>query len=302
MVVVSPLTGSKDITLVKTIESSQLINDWQRDFHIDITAELQGYRQVYLYQCNQTYLKFFSPPNIAGSGKLYEQLQKFDWFYMPEKWEHKIALRNFLKCKHILEIGCAFGSFVQAGLDAGFDVTGIELNAAAVKIAQQKKLPVKYMSLQDFADLYPESADAVCSFQVLEHTPNPRNFIKLSLKILKKNGILILCVPNSESFLKYQYTLLDMPPHHMTQWSEASLRALENIFPIRLEKVIREPLAKYHVSGYVTSYSNKLQSVSPWAKLLFNRYTLNPYKLLLNAGIRKFLTGQSLYVQFRKIR
>lgn len=302
MVVVSPLTGSKDITLLKTIKSSQLISDWQRDFNIDITTELQGYGQIYLYQCNQTYLKFFLPSDIAGSGNLYEQLQKFDWFYMPEKWEHKIALRNFLKCKQILEIGCGFGSFVQTGLDAGFDVTGIELNAAAVKIAQHKKLPVKYISLENFADLYPESTDAVCSFQVLEHTPNPKSFIELSLKILKKNGILILCVPNSESFLKYQYTLLDMPPHHMTQWSEVSFKALENIFPVKIEKIIREPLAKYHVSDYITSYSNQLKSISPWAKLLFNRYNSTFYNLVINAGIRRFLTGQSLYVQFRKIR
>lgn len=302
MVIVSPLTGSKDITLIRTIESIQLIRDWQRDFNIDITAELQGHEQVYLYQCNQTYLKFFTPPDIAGSGKLYEQLQNFEWFYIPEKWEHKVALRNLSKYKQILEIGCAFGSFVQAGLKAGLDVTGIELNEAAVKVAQQKKLPVEYVNLQDFADSHPESADAVCSFQVLEHISNPKNFIELSLKVLKNNGILILCVPNSESFLKYQYTLLDMPPHHMTQWSEASFRSLEYLFPLKLEKVIREPLAKYHVTGYIASHASKLQLVSPWTKLFFNRYTLNTYKLLLNVGIRRFLTGQSLYIQFRKTR
>lgn len=299
--IVSPITGSNNITLLEVFKSDKLIHDWIEFYNVDITNELQGYQEIYLYECNETKLKFFAPSEVTGSGKLYEQLQKFDWFYMPNKWEHQVALKNLWDSKEILEVGCAFGSFVELGIESGLNITGIELNEAAVRIAQQKNLPVKHQDLQELAELYPQSLDAVCSFQVLEHVPDPKKFINWTIQLLKPNGKLIFCVPNSESFLKYQYNLLDLPPHHMLRWSESSFRALEKIFPIKLEKVVREPLALYHVSFYVDSYNSHFSSISPLFKLIFNRYTIPVYRKLLNAGLRRFLIGQSLYVQFRKV-
>jgi 2-polyprenyl-3-methyl-5-hydroxy-6-metoxy-1,4-benzoquinol methylase len=297
----SPLTGSNDITLLKTIEVNQLINDWNHSFNIDITSEFHGYKEINLYECKQTKLRFFFPFDIAGSDKLYEQLQKFDWFYMPEKWEHRIALNHLSNCNNILEVGCAFGSFVESALKSGINAQGIELNLAAVEVAKKNNLPVENLDLEEFANKYPLSQDAICSFQVLEHIPQPKNFIELCLKTLKPGGKLIFCVPNAESFLKYQYNLLDMPPHHMTQWTGATFKSLENIFPVKLEKVLKEPLADYHIHGYLYSYCNHIRSISPLGKLIFNKYTLPLYQYLLKSGLRKFITGQSIYVEFRKL-
>lgn len=296
----SPLTGTDEISLLKTIAVEKLINDWHHNFNIDITSELHGYKEIYLYQCNQTKLRFFFPFDISGSEKLYEQLQKFDWFYMPDKWEHKVALKNLLNCNDVLEVGCAFGSFVESALKLGLNAKGIELNLAAVKAAKANNLPVEKIDLHDFAKHYPLSQDAICSFQVLEHISEPRKFIELCLQILKPNGKLILCVPNAQSFLKYQYNLLDMPPHHMTQWEIATFQSLENVFPIKLQRVIKEPLAQYHVDGYINAYSNYFCRKSILAKLLFNRYTNNIYSYILNSKLRQFLTGQSVYIQFQK--
>jgi SAM-dependent methyltransferase len=300
MNVQSPLIDTAEISLLKTIAVEKLINDWHHNFNIDITPELHGYKEIYLYQCNKTKLRFFFPFDIVGSEKLYEQLQGFDWFYMPDKWEHKIALNNLRDCNDILEVGCAFGSFVESALKLGRNVKGIELNLAAVKIAKANNLPVEGIDLQTFAEHYPLSQDAVCSFQVLEHISEPKKFIELCLQILKPNGKLILCVPNSQSFLKYQYNLLDMPPHHMTQWEIATFQSLENIFPVKLQRVIKEPLAQYHVNGYINAYGNHFCRISPLAKIFFNRYTNDIYSYILKSGLRMFLTGQSVYIQFQK--
>jgi 2-polyprenyl-3-methyl-5-hydroxy-6-metoxy-1,4-benzoquinol methylase len=301
MMAISPLTYSQNTTLLKIFDTNQLIYDWRNIYNIDITEELNHYPEIYLYQCNDSKLKFFFPFDIAGSEKLYEQLQKLDWFYMSNKWEHKVALKDLLDCNDILEVGCALGSFVESALNLGINAKGIELNLAAVKVAKSNNLPVENIDLHDFAKLHPLSQDAICSFQVLEHVSEPRKFIELCLQILKPNGKLILCVPNSQSFLKYQYNLLDMPPHHMTQWEIAAFQSLENIFPVKLQKVIKEPLAQYHVDGYLNAYSNHLCSISILAKILFNRYTNDIYSYILKSGLRKFLTGQSIYVQFQKL-
>jgi 2-polyprenyl-3-methyl-5-hydroxy-6-metoxy-1,4-benzoquinol methylase len=299
--ILSPLTGCSDVTVIKTIPSEKLIHDWKASFEIDITNELKNHREIHLCQCNKTRLKFFAPFDIAGSGKLYEHLQKLDGYYMSDKWEHQTAIRDLSDCKKILEIGSASGHFVKSCIDSGLDVRGIELNQAAVTAAKARNLPVERLDLREAADLYFESLDAVCSFQVLEHVPNPKDFIQWSIQMLKPGGKLIYCVPNSESFLKYQYNLLDLPPHHMLQWSEVAFKALEEIFPIRLEKVSFEPLASYHVSFYLATYSSHFRSFSRLSKLVFNRYTLPLYEKYLNLGLRKFLMGHSLYVQFRKV-
>ncbi|GAA6621725.1 class I SAM-dependent methyltransferase [Scytonema sp. NUACC26] len=298
---VSPITGYSNITLVKTIPSESLIQSWKNILEIDITNELHQCQEIYLFKCNETQLKFFAPFEIAGSEKLYEQLQRFDWYYMSKKWEHQVALKNLHDCKQILEVGSAFGSFVELAIKSGLNIKGIELNKAAVRIAQQKNLPVEHLDLQELAKQAPQSLDAICSFQVLEHISQPKDFIEWSIQLLKPNGKLIFCVPNSESFLQYQDNLLDMPPHHMLRWSTQSFKALEKIFPVRLEKRIIEPLASYHVSLYLDSYSSYFRSISPLYKLLFNRHTTPVYRKLLKTGLRRFLTGQSLYVQFRKV-
>lgn len=297
----SPLTNNSDVTQISIVQSSQLIEDWKKTFQIDISSDISDCEEIYLYQCNQTKLFFFEPSTAAGSSGLYEQLQKFDWFYMPHKWEHQVALQDLRDCHDVLEVGCAFGSFIEAGLQAGLNMRGIELNDDAVKVSQSKGLPVSSLDLEEYANTYPSSLDALCSFQVLEHIPNPSKFLQWSVKSLKINGKLILCVPNADSFLKHQYNLLDMPPHHMLKWSEASFKSLEKLFPIKLEKIVREPLAPYHVSGYLTSYSNYFRTKSKLNKLLFNRYMLRFYEKILRLGCRRFLPGQSLYVQFRKL-
>jgi 2-polyprenyl-3-methyl-5-hydroxy-6-metoxy-1,4-benzoquinol methylase len=180
------------------------------------------------------------------------------------------------------------------------DIRGIELNDEAIKQAQQNKLPVERLDLEEAAHLYPKLFDTVCSFQVLEHVPNPKDFIHWSLELLKPGGKLILCVPNSESFLKYQYNLLDLPPHHMIQWSRKSFKALEELFPLKLEKVKYEPLASYHVLGYLHAYKEHFKSQSGLSNQLVNQRTLPFLEKCLNLGLRHLLTGQSLYVQFRK--
>jgi 2-polyprenyl-3-methyl-5-hydroxy-6-metoxy-1,4-benzoquinol methylase len=297
----SPITGLANITLLEQIKTDQLIRDWYHVFQIDIADELAGHDCIDLYQCNQTKLKFYWPHNVAGSDRLYEKLQEFDWFYAKSKWEYQVSLRDIVHCQQVLEVGSGFGYFIERALKLGLTIQGLELNASAAKIAQSNDLPVKNQDLSEFSSLYPSSQDAVCSFQVLEHIPQPKEFIKNCILALKPGGKLIFCVPNSDSFLKEQYNLLDMPPHHMTRWCRETFEALENIFPIVLESVKFEPLAPYHVTSFLDVYASKYRNRSKVYKLFFNRFSIPFYNRILKLGARHFFKGQSLYVKFRKL-
>jgi SAM-dependent methyltransferase len=298
-VILSPLTKSEDPSLLFSINAKQLIDDWKGSFAIDISKELEGIPQIDLYRCNETGLRFFVPASASGSEDLYAQLQKFEWFYMPWKWEHEVLFSRLKE--QILEVGCATGSFIEKLCSEGFDAEGIEFNTAAVAKAQEKKLPVSSVDLVTLANSKPMAYDVVCSFQVLEHVSDPAAFISGCIALLKPKGRLVICVPNNDSFLKYQYNLLDMPPHHMSQWSVNTFRALEKLYPLRLSYVRYEPLTQYHIDGYIYAHKRRLLEASSFFRLFLNRFTIPLIHFGLKSGLRRFCRGQSIYVELIKL-
>jgi 2-polyprenyl-3-methyl-5-hydroxy-6-metoxy-1,4-benzoquinol methylase len=304
---ISPLAQTDQVTLLETLKSQDVIVAWQTSLQIDIASELEPHEQFYLYQCNQTKLKFFRPESITGSEYLYQQLEKFDWYYMTDKWEYDMALKDLLGCQKVLEIGAGRGSFIARLQAQNIDALGIELNSKAVATAQRQNIPVVQRDLAELIVEQPNQFDGVCAFQVLEHLPDPKAFLVDALKLLKPNGKLILSVPNADAFPKYigAAHLLDYPPHHMSQWSAQTFASLTTLLPIKLEQVRREPLADYHVDFYVSVLKSEL-SRSAWAK-----YPLIEPKLhraidwletILKryAVARRLIKGHTLYVCFTK--
>lgn len=298
----SPLFPDGGCTLKKVLSCEELIDLWKSQFDIDITDEIHGIDEIELYEEHATQLQFFQPDDAAGSGLLYEQLQKFDWYYMANKWEHIIALNDLKNCSNVLEVGSAKGDFVKTALSRGIAIKGIDINQAAVRTAQDAGLPVAGKDLQTLIQ-EGESFDGICCFQILEHVVSPKQFLDLLLKLLSPGGQLILSVPNADSFLKYQYNLLDMPPHHMTRWNAETFRSLEKIFPLSLKQTRFEPLASYHVDGYLRSYAKHFAKTSKVKKRFLNLSTIDRVAYIVNTfGIRRFLKGQTLYALLEKIR
>ena len=59
---------------------------------------------------------------------------------------------------------------------AGIEASGIDVNPDAVAQARIEGLPVQSLDLQTVAREHAGQFDAVCSFQVLEHTADPGEF------------------------------------------------------------------------------------------------------------------------------
>ncbi|MBD1914960.1 MULTISPECIES: class I SAM-dependent methyltransferase [Cyanophyceae] len=300
MVVKSPLTNCGNVTLLNKFSREKIISDWQDFFQIDVSADLKAYPAFQLYRCNITDLRFFYPLDIFGSAQLYENLMKFEWYYMAEKWEYQVALQDLQENSRILEIGCGHGHFVRQAENKGFQIGGIDSNQKAVLNAQKNGLNIRQLSVPDILVEGKSQYDCLCAFQVLEHLPNPLKFLTDCIDLLKSNGLLLLSVPNANSFLKYQYNLLDMPPHHMTQWSVKSFRALEKLLPLKLEAARYEPLADYHITGYVQTKENRLKGVLSRLPNSLTGLIINNYEKALRRGLNRYTRGQSLYVKLRK--
>lgn len=303
----SPLLSSAECTFLKRIDSAQVSQRWQAELGITWQPD-SDIKQLEYWRDESTGLHFYFPAQSAGDASLYSQLQLFQWYYMEEKWEFDEALKSlkFLPLgSRVLEIGAGQGAFLSKACGAGFQISGMELNPSGAKASREKGFTIIE---KDMSSLYaddPTPWDAICAFQVLEHLPNPRLFFDQAISLLKPGGLLILSVPNAEVARKLdpeRNDLLDQPPHHMTHWDEGVFRSLESFLPLILKSVAFEPLAPYHISWFMGSWSRRLRSKAGQliGKIILNRLSIPIVERALKMGLRSFVRGHTLLVCFEK--
>ena len=274
-----------------------------KQYGIDIRKNFSDLRQISIYKCDKSGYSFYLPSSLAGDSKFYESLQDFKWYYLPWKWEHEIALSYLNDGQSVLEVGCAHGAFLK-GLNSRFKMSrsiGLELNESTPSDAESFK--IVNLEIEEFQKENLESFDVVCSFQVLEHVHEVHRFLQAKINCLKSGGKLLISVPNNDSFVGKNFSVLNMPPHHMGLWNKVSLKYLEQLFPIRLVDIHYEPLQEYHVESYVYSafYSKYPRWIGNPLKIL-NKLT-GRYKDILSetAAKRMEINGHTIFAAFSKI-
>jgi 2-polyprenyl-3-methyl-5-hydroxy-6-metoxy-1,4-benzoquinol methylase len=295
-----PLCYSKDTRKVKSLSVEPLVEEWSRRFFIDVRAEFKNLSRFEMRACRNCALQYFAPDSLAGSRELYAQLKKFDWYYMPRKWEYEVALRDLCGCKKALEVGCGSGDFmIMTRQKLGIEIEGLEQNPEALREAERRGLSICMSTVEKAAEQQAATYDAVCSFQVLEHVSRPGDFLTSCCALLRPGGKLLLGLPNANSFLRYQYNLLDLPPHHMTRWTAGVLSHLSHTFPLKLQRIAYESLADYHVEGYVEAYASLLRRMVP-GSLLGQRVRSLAAGLIRKARLGRFLRGQTMYACYTR--
>lgn len=301
--IVSPVTELKNIDFEKNISVKKIIKDYKKNYAIDVSKFFIGLKKIELFKCKDTGYRFFYPFNVSGDSHFYEHFQKFDWYYMPWKWEHEVTLKYLKNKSSVLEVGCAKGAFIKK-INELFSLSktvGLELNETAK--AKTEKWEILNETIEEFAKRN-EQFDIVCSYQVLEHISSIKSFLQSKIDCLKIGGKLIISVPNNESFLKNIDNCLNMPPHHMGLWDEKSLKALTNYFPLKVEEVLFEPLQNYHIDQYVNSlYYSKYTSLTARKIIrklhrIFGIYNKRIQKI---EAEKEYLLGHSIMVVFEKI-
>jgi ubiquinone/menaquinone biosynthesis C-methylase UbiE len=135
----------------------------------------------------------------------------------------------------ILDIGCGTGDFVMLLNKIGFDAYGIDsfykdLN----KIDGFLKNKIKLASItDDYLPFEKSTFDAVVLLHTLEHINSQEKALKNIYSILKPSGILIVQVPNFNSFLSKIFKLKWVGiqfPMHLYHFTPQSLIKLVNKF------------------------------------------------------------------------
>jgi len=111
--------------------------------------------------------------------------------------KNKNKNKRWTKTKKLLDVGCSMGGFVESATKY-FDSHGLELSKYAVKRAIQTGLKVKQGTLKE--KTFPKNSfDVVTYNHVLEHVPSLRDELGIIKKTLKKEGLLMIDVPNTKS-------------------------------------------------------------------------------------------------------
>ena len=163
---------------------------------------------ISLYRCIDCNSIFLGNYNLEYEAEMYEYYKLYQGKSAEVLFNplttlsyHKVLdlFAEHTSGKSILDVGCGKGDFVYAGVKAGWNVSGIELSQEAVDIAQKFLLPVTKVDFFS-SEIRPASYDVVTMFEVLEHLPDPVNFLVRAAEIVKPGGLIYLTTPNYNSF------------------------------------------------------------------------------------------------------
>ncbi|MDD2535518.1 MAG: bifunctional 2-polyprenyl-6-hydroxyphenol methylase/3-demethylubiquinol 3-O-methyltransferase UbiG [Macromonas bipunctata] len=100
-----------------------------------------------------------------------------------------------LKGKKVLDIGCGGGILSDSMARKGADVTGIDLSAKALKVAQlhaweaqTPHLQFREISAEAMAEEQPDAFDVVTCMEMLEHVPDPASVVQACAQLVKPGG------------------------------------------------------------------------------------------------------------------
>ena len=192
------------------------------------------------------------------------------------KWIERITK---IKSGKIMDVGSATGIFLNEMKKHDWECTGIEPSHYAASYAKEKfQLNVLNGTLEEF-ELDNNQYDVITYWDVFEHTFSPSQQLEIVYKILKKNGKLVINIPNVKSFdhklFKNSWVGYDIP-RHLFVFNEIALKNYLTKHGFRL-------VAKKCI---IPSYYGSILSLRNWLKVKnFSKEKLL-FKFLYFPGIR----------------
>lgn len=302
------LCRSTDTLLLEVVPVALIVRCYRLGSVFPLKKQFADTDSLRYCLCRDCDLRFFSPA-VTGSEQFYEALQKYEWYYLDEKREYSMAAAWITGSSRVLEVGCGRGAF--AAHASAREYTGLEFSGGAVRQARETGLNVLQESVESHSLRCPASYDVVCSFQVLEHVSGVHEFLAASVGCLKPGGLLIVCVPSGDSYLKIMTNAaLNLPPHHVSHWSDLALTSIGRLFGLALVDLNHEPLAECHrraaAAAFVQRVLNRLLRRAPRAvdpsltQRVVGKVSYIAAKYCLGEFAALFPRGHSVVAVYRK--
>ncbi|WP_240935464.1 class I SAM-dependent methyltransferase [Hymenobacter sp. HDW8] len=148
-----------------------------------------------------------------------------------------------------MDYGCGTGHFLAACKSNGWQVAGVEPNARAREEAARRV--GQSIGTNDLGGFSAESFDAITLWHVLEHVHELTATLKQLISLLKPDGVLVIAVPNVESFdaqhYRQDWAAYDVP-RHLYHFSPKTMTQLLKKHKLVVRETLPLPLDAYYVS------------------------------------------------------
>lgn len=176
-------------------------------------------------------------------------------YHIVRSWALKSKRNTIVKYSgkqqaNLLDIGCGTGAFLNTMKLANWTVSGLEPDETARAQAQKNFnfLPESPDKLFAFAE---ESFDAITMWHVLEHVHKLHPYIAQIHKILKKDGVFFVAVPNYRSLdaeiYQDKWAAYDVP-RHLYHFSPESMKTLLQKYGFQIIQHQAMPFDSFYVS------------------------------------------------------
>jgi SAM-dependent methyltransferase len=277
------------------------------DDYIQVSDHFLSGEKFMLIKCRECGLVFTQDhPDEKDAGRYYESenyvshndkaggiaaaVYRIAREFMLKRKYRMIGKEAGLKKGKLLDIGSGTGHFLAMMKKKGWTVTGIELNEKAREYSKENfgfdVMPGIYDSVRERGPF-----DVITLWHVLEHFHDPFSYMNEISKLLKKEGILVIALPNSQSSDALYYSEFwaawDVPRHiwHFTpdvfkQFAEKYGFALKSVKPL--------PLDVFYISILSERYR---KSKIPFIKGLFRGAWL-----ILTGSLTKHKSSSLIYI------
>ena len=187
---------------------------------------------------NNIYDNIYSQANIVPGYNRYTLYaneitsQKNPLDYLANKEAVYFSIKEILengvgRGARILEVGAGLGYLTYAIRRQGFNIVGLDISCDAVEQAK-----IRFGDYYICGDVYEfgkyneERFDVIILTEVIEHIADPTGFCDALLKLLKSDGQLVITTPNKSSFFFEEIWETELPPVHLTWFSEISFKSI----------------------------------------------------------------------------
>jgi len=159
---------------------------------------------------------------------------------------------------NLLDIGCGMGTFLYAAKPYYKKLTGLDVSEKMASFVRSKVgVNVMLQQFQEHNSAEPYSL--IHMSHVIEHIPNPNDWLKHAYELLMPGGILVINVPNKMAFtsrIKHLIYKLGLKKHYSSNWKDPT-RTPDHLYEPTIQsflKLIRQN--NFRVLDYFT-YSRK---------------------------------------------
>ncbi|QLE01122.1 class I SAM-dependent methyltransferase [Galbibacter sp. BG1] len=203
---------------------------------------------LYKYYESEEYISH-TDSKETFTDKIYQAVKKYSL-----KKKKKLIQKYHPEAKTILDIGSGTGDLIQY-LKNSYTCVSTEPNDQARSLSIKKGNNV----VSDINELGKQKFDVIMMWHVLEHVPNIDNELSKIKDLLADNGILIIAVPNYESYdakhYKQAWAAYDVPRHlwHFNKISMREILQCKNLFVVKILPLVFD-------SFYVSLLSEKIKT------------------------------------------